>query len=69
MYGGGGMYGGGMYGNRMMGGYGNRGMGPNGMPFEGGEMSFTQQMEMSTQSTFQILDQVVQVRFFDLCHC
>ena len=61
-YGGGGMYGGnsmGMYGNRMN-PYGNR-MGPNGMPFEGGEMTFTQQMELTTQSTFQILDQVVQV--------
>lgn len=64
MYGAGGMYGGGgMYGNRMMSGYGSRGgIGPNGMPFEGGEMSFTQQMELSTQSTFQILDQIVQVR-------
>lgn len=62
------MYGG--YGNRMtgMGGmynYNNRmGMGmsrigPNGMPIENG-MSFTQQMELSTQSTFQILDQIVQ---------
>ena len=65
LYGSGGMYGGlygnnmGMYGNRI-GGYGNR-LGPNGMPFEGGEMSFTQQMELSTQSTFQILDQIVQV--------
>ena len=66
MYGGG-MYGSGMYGHGMYGGtggmYGNRFGNPRGMgpPFgENGEMSFMQQMEASTQSTFQIIDQIVQ---------
>jgi peroxin-13 len=50
-------YGSGMYGNRM--GMGNVRLGPNGFPIEE-NISFAQQMEQSTQSTFQVLDQIVQ---------
>ena len=53
-------YSSGLYGNRF-GNYNNTGMGPmGGPPFEGGEVSFSRQMEMSTQSAFQTLDQIVQ---------
>ncbi|KAJ3258473.1 Peroxisomal membrane protein PAS20 [Boothiomyces macroporosus] len=49
-----GMYGGGVYGNSMYGMRRPMMMGPD------GDMSLTQRMEQSTQSTFQVLDQIVQ---------
>ena len=38
---------------------GNVRLGPNGFPIEE-NITFAQQMEQSTQSTFQVLDQIVQ---------
>lgn len=63
MYGSGmGGYGSGMggYGNNRMGMYGQQRIGPNGIPYNEGDMSLSQRLEQSSQSTFQVLDNIVQ---------